>query len=535
MTEVSEDLNRMEERGLLTENNRGYWKEIFSHFLFGETERFEGKFLFGLFIFAILIRIPLLIYPEVIHNDGTAYIYHARQILSGDWSAGRSHPLYPFLIALAHFFSPNDEMAGILVSVIFGALLVFPVFYIGRAIFDGSVGRLSALFATVHPFLYTPSGSVLTESLFHFLIAASVLFGWNAFDKGRVRDIILFGFFTSLSYLTRPEGIGFLLIFSIWVSLIHPPRERRPWNKKLVLILLAIFSFLIFSFPYLLQLRKETGRWQISKKVSVSMGSFSEGEAGLPVEMIRVKKEITFSSLMKSPLTVAKKIGVGLLQSLYKFQQVYTPLLSLLLVFGFLLNKGRPLSLKGNLYLVSYFVYFFGFIHPFFWVTRRYTSHVVSIALPWAAYGFIRISDWLAQRFEKEKFQKKIPAVFLIAILIVLIVQGRVIHSREHRLIQREVGLWMRDHLPKEARLMSPLPQEAFYAERPWVRMPRGSYDEILKEARSKNVRYLAIDEEIEEDSPGFLEKSKQGDLVSVFDLKRKDRRIVVFEIVYPK
>jgi 4-amino-4-deoxy-L-arabinose transferase-like glycosyltransferase len=503
--------------------------------LYGETKRFDGRILFGLFIFAFLIRIPLLIYPEVIHNDGTAYVYHARQILSGNWSVGRSHPLYPFLIALAHFFSPNDEIAGILVSVIFGALLVFPVFYIGKAIFDERVGGLSALFATVHPFLYMPSGSVLTESLFHFLIVTSVLFGWSAFDKGRVRDIILFGLFTSLSYLTRPEGIGFLLIFSVWVLLIHPTQERRRWTKRVVMILLAILSFLIFSFPYLLQLKKETGGWQISKKVSVSIGSFSEEEAGLPIEMIRVKKEITFSSLIKSPLTVGRKVGVGFLQSLYKFQQVYTPLLSLLLISGFLLNKGRTLSMKGNLYLVSYFVYFFGFIHPFFWVTRRYTSHLVSIALPWAAFGFIEIINWVHKRFEKEKFQKKFPAILLTGILIVLFIQGRVIHPREHRVIQREVGFWMRDHLPKGARLMSPLPQEAFYAELPWVRMPRGGYEEILREARSKNVRYLAVDEDIEKDSPGFLEKSKQGDLVSVFDLKRKDRRIVVFEIVYPK
>jgi len=93
----------------------------------------------------------------------------------------------------------------------------------------------------------------------------------------------------------------------------------------------------------------------------------------------------------------------------------------------------------------------------------------------------------------------------------------------------------MRDHLPKGAKLMSPLPQEAFYAERPWVRMPQGDYQEILREARSQKVQYLAIDEDIEKDSPGFMEKSKQGDLVSVFDLKRKNRRIMVFEIVYPK
>lgn len=519
---------------MLKEDTRGFWREFFSHFLSGEAKRFEGRFLFALLIFAFLIRIPLLIYPEVIHNDATAYIGHAKRILSGDWSVGKAHPFYPGLIALFHFFTPNEEIAGILVSVIFGALIVLPIFYLGKAIFDEKVGMLSALFATVHPFLYTPSGSVLTESTFHFLLATSVLFGWKTFDKGRFRDILLFSLFTCLSYLTRPEGIGFLLVVGVWILLINPPNERRPWTKRAVIILLTIFSFLVLSFPYLLQLRKETGRWQISKKVSVSIGSSSE-EADVPVEMIRVKKEISFSSLLKSPMSVVKKMGIGFLDSLYKFQQVYTPLVSLLLILGLILNKGKSFSIKGNLYLISYFVYFFGFIHPFFWVTRRYTSHVISVALPWAAFGFIRISDWVDQRFEGGEFRKKFPAIFLIVILIGLFVQGRVIHPREHRFIQKEVGLWMKDHLPKGARLMSPLPQEAFYAERPWVRMPQGSYEEILKEARSKNVRYLAIDEDIEKDSPGFLEKSKQGDLVSVFDLKRKDRRIVVFEIVYPK
>jgi 4-amino-4-deoxy-L-arabinose transferase-like glycosyltransferase len=514
--------------------NLSYFKENFSSLWNGEKKEYDWRFLFALLIFAFLIRIPLLIYPEVIHNDGTAYIGHAKRILSGDWSVGKTHPFYPGLIALFHFFTPNEEIAGILVSVIFGALIVLPIFYLGKVIFDEKVGVLSALFATVHPFLYTPSGSVLTESTFHFLLATSVLFGWKAFDGGRFRDILLFSLFTCFSYLTRPEGIGFLLIFGAWVLLINPPKKRRPWTKRAVIILLTIFSFLLFSFPYLLQLRKETGRWQISKKVSVSIGSSSE-EADLPVEMIRVKKEISFSSLLKSPMSVVKKMGIGFLDSLYKFQQVYTPLLSLLLILGLILNKGKFFSIKGNLYLLSYFVYFFAFIHPFFWVTRRYTSHVVSIALPWAAVGFVEMTSWVRKRFQEEKFQRKFPATLLLIILIVLFAQGRVIHPREHRVIQREVGFWMRDHLPKGATLMSPLPQEAFYAERPWVRMPRGSYEEILKEARSKDIRYLVIDEDVEKDSPGFLEKSKQGDLVPVFDLKRKDRRIVVFEIVYPK
>ena len=523
----------MERRRVSVKENLNYWKENFSGLWDEEEKEYDWKFLFALLIFAFLIRIPLLIYPEVIHNDGTAYIGHAKRILSGDWSVGKTHPFYPALIALFHFFIPNGEMAGILVSVIFGTLIVLPVFYLGKAIFDEKVGMLSALFATVHPFLYTPSGSVLTESTFHFLLATSVLIGWKAFDEGRFRDIVLFSLLICFSYLTRPEGIGFLLIFGVWVLLINPPKERRPWTKRGVIIVLTIFCFLLFSFPYLLQLKKETGSWQISKKVSVSIGSSSE-EGDVPVEMIRVKKEISFSSLLKSPMSVAKKMGMGFLDSLYKFQQVYTPLLSLLLILGLILNKGKSLSIKGNLYLVSYFIYFFLFIHPFFWVTRRYTSHVISIALPWAAVGFLEVTRWIRKRFREEKFQRKLPAALLLVILIVLFAQGRVIHPREHRFIQREVGLWMKGHLPKGATVMSSLPQEAFYAERPWVRIPRGSYEEILAAARSKGVRYLIVDETIEENSPNFLEKIKKEDLVPILERRKKNQRTLVFEILYP-
>jgi hypothetical protein len=66
----------------------------------GEAEKIDGKILFGVLAFALLIRIPLLIYPEAIHNDAIESIRHARQILQGDWSTGKTHPFYPTLIGL---------------------------------------------------------------------------------------------------------------------------------------------------------------------------------------------------------------------------------------------------------------------------------------------------------------------------------------------------------------------------------------------------------------------------------------------------
>ncbi len=351
-------------------------------------------------------------------------------------------------------------MAGIWASVILGVLIVLPVFYLGKAIFNEKVGIVSALLATVHPFLYKYSGSVLTESTFYFLLAASALFGWKAFDQGRVRDSLLFGLFTSLSYLTRPEGIGFLFIFGMWVLWIHPVHERRRWMKRIGILFFAFFAFLIFSSPYFLQLRKETGNWQISRKVSVSIGSFSEEDEGPSIEAIKVKKKVTL----------------------------------------------------------------FALLHSFFWVSRRYTSHFLPLSLPWVVFGFSEVIRWVAERVKKEGAKRWLSPALVLVLLTVLCIQGRILHAREHRVIQREVGLWVRNYRPGGGRLMSRLPQEAFYADLQWIRIPRGTYDEIIRTARSNGVRYIAIDEKIEEDSPGFLNKIKGEDLIMLKEWKKRDR-----------
>jgi len=84
------------------------------------------------------------------------------------------------------------------------------------------------------------------------------------------------------------------------------------------------------------------------------------------------------------------------------------------------------------------------------------------------------------------------------------------------------------------ARVMCKFPQEPFYAELPWVGMPQGSYEEILRVARDRKVQYLVVDEKIEKDSPGFLEKLKKEDLVPIRDFKTVDKRVTIFEIIYP-
>ena len=81
---------------------------------------------------------------------------------------------------------------------------------------------------------------------------------------------------------------------------------------------------------------------------------------------------------------------------------------------------------------------------------------------------------------------------------------------------------------------MSVMPQEAFYAELPWMMMPAANVDTVMEEARSKGVRYLVIDEDMQKELPGFLERSKKGDLILIKEWNGKRQNVALFQMVYP-
>ena len=111
------------------------------------------------------------------------------------------------------------------------------------------------------------SGSALTESTYYFIVAMAALFGWFAFAKKRVVQNLLFSFLAAMAYLTKPEGIGFLLVFVVWVICINPPGlVKRRFRTRLWMAILALACFIIVSLPYLAQIRKDLGSWHILKK-----------------------------------------------------------------------------------------------------------------------------------------------------------------------------------------------------------------------------------------------------------------------------
>jgi 4-amino-4-deoxy-L-arabinose transferase-like glycosyltransferase len=501
-----------------------------------KKDELGGSWLTAFVVFAFLIRLPLIFFPEGIYNDGVEYIRTAKYILAGNWSGGFVPPVYPALIAVLDLIVKDFELAGILASALFGAVLVLPVYHFTKEVFDTRTASVAALFTVFHPLLFTYSGSVLTESTYYFFVAMIVFLGWLSFARGRLLHIVLFSFFSSLAYLTKPEGVGFLFVFLLWVISINPPgNEKRLIRSRLRISVVALVSFIIFSLPYLVQMKRDLGTWEISKKASISLWASQQnvedgGEETVPQFP---KRRVDIFTLIKNPFSLLARICFGLFDALLKFQQGLTPYLFLFAIIGFLRKRDNNYPWKPNLYILSNILFFFGFVLPFFWITKRHTSHMIPMVLPWVACGFLIFVSWSYEKFKTRHMKRnKFNALCLVVIMLALLTQGVLSTGRGHRQVQKDVGLWMRANLPGDAKFMSRLPQEGFYAQLAWTRIRKTTYSEILIEARSQGANYLVIDDVILKNVKDFRENMAGGDLFLIKEWEKDHRNIFLFKIV---
>jgi 4-amino-4-deoxy-L-arabinose transferase-like glycosyltransferase len=219
---------------------------------------------------AFLLRLYLVITSAGISPDGVEYLRAAKFFLDGDYYQGFSNvfpPFYPVMTVLTYLAAGDLELAGKFVSLFFGSLTVLPVYGLGKRLFNEEVGFYSALLLTFHPYLAQFSGSVLTESTFTFLVAWSVLIGWKAFQNKSWRAMFSVGLLLGIAYLTRPEGIGFVVLFFLWIFFFDGGKFWNHLVRKLFMTGSLLIGTLLFALPYILFLHEITGKWIVSRKL----------------------------------------------------------------------------------------------------------------------------------------------------------------------------------------------------------------------------------------------------------------------------
>jgi hypothetical protein len=227
--------------------------------------RRDLKLLCLLVIFAAGIRVWLLDHTEVVARDGVGFIRYAWQLGEKPWvDVLRSNPhppLYPLTVLavslpVRSFFpaSPSVSMqfSAQLTSVLAGILLVIPMYYLGRTLFDQQVGFWAALIFQALPVSGRVLSDALSEGVFLLLVAGGVLLATLGLRKYSAVYFTLAGLCGGLAYLTRPEGLLIVAgIALVLIGLQTRPANRHPWSRVLACEGSLLIAALAVSGPYM--------------------------------------------------------------------------------------------------------------------------------------------------------------------------------------------------------------------------------------------------------------------------------------------
>ena len=496
----------------------------------------ETKLLLLLLGITFGLRLYAVSMAQGIAADSAAYGFIARDFLKGNFIKGLSStaapPFYPFLIFLLSPDTAHVEIVGRFISLFFGTLTVIPLFYLVKEALGQKVAIFSALFYSLHPYLVTYSGMLLTETTYWGLFVLSVYFFWTGLKSLKAWRALLSGVFLGLAYLTRPEGIGYVLIYLIWAVMYG--YLKGEWLKRSIFIgvlTLGIFSFVL---PYVLYIHQETGQWLMSKKAVAIQSKLLSQESEQPdsSNTVHQGKPVGKSSTI---LMIAQNVIRFLPSVTYRYVRAYHFSLALFLFFG--LIRVRQQVIPYELFVGSLVLFHLFSLSAWLPSTTRLSVPVIPLSLLWAGAGVFEMKRYL----EKMKGTNAEKVIFLLILCVILIQLPQSLKpERNFRSGQKGVGLWLKQNTPSDAIIMSNSPQEAFYADREFVLLPPGtsihgnpdkSYQEIVSYARTTGVRYVLVNQNTHEMNPGFVESIRSSDLREIF--RRPDGGSIIYEVIY--
>lgn len=451
-----------------------------------------------LLLISLLLSIYLFFRTYVISLDGAfQYIPVAKDFASGLFRKALSHnqqPLYPLIVAFISRWVPDFELAGKLVSSIFGILLVIPVYFLGKRIFNEKIVFLSSILLVIHPYVRRFSADVLKESTYLFFLATAIWFAWRTIQDEKEYSFLFIPLFSVIAYLVRPDGVELLLVVFFYVLFA---KKFSISGRKGKVILFLLLSLVVLLLPYLFYLREVRSEWTFGKAKSIG------GILGLEV--------------LKDGVPFAHKILYSLKRLNLEILAIFHPLYIFLLIIGLL--KGVLSRLKtGEGFLLSfgllhYVVLFLLMLNITEWggeetiqavyLSGRHVLPLLLISIYWVGEGFLVIYHWVYKKLESNRLllrsgpeRKSILIMVSLLILILAIVLPKTLKpQRYERLPEKWAGIWIENQSGKGMTIFTTAPRIAFYAdgEYEYTDFNKDKLDKVKASMVGKGAFYLAI------------------------------------------
>jgi len=496
--------------------------------------------LFGLIAAALLLRLFLLRYRFAVSWDEPHYLQLAASFAAGKWEAF-FHPYWspglPLWMGLMNLLVSDVELAGRLTTIVFGSLIVVPIYFLARELAGEQVAFWAGIFAALHPSLAFAQTAPLAEPAYMLFGFLGLWLGWQALQKSRWLLAIAAGLSWGFSYLAKPEGTGFLIVFVVFAlgRAVADFFSRRRVPSLLMMVCAGV-GFLMTASPYLIYLHKQAGYWTLSAKGAANQQfeatyftkeeddffeSLSPDNKTLPMDAIfhtgtflQQAKSLEVPKVKISPGLLARKYATNFFRVLkYGLPQTLSLVLIILLGLGLFGKSWQPTELPLTVYLLGVLIFYWLVVVPTFHITERYLMAMLPLAGIWIAGGFVRLAEWLkemAQSLFARPLSARhgiILAVMICGLLFWLPEMGKVMASTPdgdtewaEAVELKEAGNWLRRHAEQQSPIMMSYNKAVdFYAGnydvRTGVSFTQDPFDRQLAYARHRGARYVIISE----------------------------------------
>lgn len=202
---------------------------------------------FILLLIAAILRYAHYIEVGLFHDELAAFAAYAYSTISNNWlwskDAMAQPPLYTYILAISTYFFGGGLEIFRLVSIVFGSLSVWVIYFLGKELFDRRVGVLSAVLLGFSGFNILYSKIVLIEATLIFFMLACIYYFFKSYNtKDDIKYACICGTLLGLANITKWNALLLYPVFFLFV-LWTKRNIRSLFEKKFLLI--AIISVLI--------------------------------------------------------------------------------------------------------------------------------------------------------------------------------------------------------------------------------------------------------------------------------------------------
>ncbi len=441
-----------------------------------------------LFFVALVLRLFLSYNLTVISRDAIKFIQIAdsyNEIGFTIFSQEDFHPLFPILIGWLNGIIHNDILAAKTISIMAGALVVVPLFYLIKSLCGKTAAYASVFLYCIHVYAVRFSADPLSEPLYILFFVSGVYFGHKALYSNswlKLINISAAGLCTGLAFLTRPEAVGLLIILVPFIIIYPISLKKRILSRKLITLVLLLITFSAISFPYLLFLKEHTGEWRLTAKkplkdfvpsfVIHSNVSKEESKASLaplqtqqdtPSTELKNNRPNEIEKTKKSINPDRKHPFVTTISTFAQCFSVWVVLMLIGLLFYIFHLKNAPAN-RLLFYLITTLTLLYSFVlyqlASDYYISKRHMLQLVTLLFGFTGYGL--------ESIYKHFFSKKIsPKRFWITVVILLICISGVKTFKDPRSGKAyciEMGPWLHNHIEQDAVITTDDSRIPFYA-----------------------------------------------------------------------